>query len=92
MADTNTTELVLLDKYSAKELARLREKVDTFRGPGVINTHKKITLVPAPPQGQGSRPTGAPQTLPAGQYQYMVFQMVTQNVAGWDWTRGHPLL
>lgn len=28
--------------------------------------------------------------LPRGQYQYMVFQMVSQVASGWDWTRAHP--
>ena len=27
-----------------------------------------------------------------GQYQYMVFQMVTQNVPGWDFERAHGIL
>lgn len=28
--------------------------------------------------------------LPIGQYQYQIYQMVAQNVAGWDFVRAHP--
>lgn len=30
--------------------------------------------------------------LPKGQYQYMVYQMVTTNESGWDFVRAHPIL
>ena len=31
-------------------------------------------------------------TVPTGEFQYMVYQMVAQNSAGFDFVRGHPVL
>lgn len=31
-------------------------------------------------------------SLPRGQYQYQVLQMVSQNTVGWDFVRAHPTL
>ena len=46
--------------------------------------------------GSNPRPVlvavGAGSATSIGQYQYQVNQMVAQNVAGWDFTRAHPLL
>ncbi len=35
---------------------------------------------------------GAGGSLPVGQYQYMTFQVVSQNTNGFDFTRSHPML
>ena len=35
---------------------------------------------------------GAGATLPTGEYQYMSYQMVSQNAGGWDFARAHPVL
>ena len=34
---------------------------------------------------------GSGGSLPTGQYQYMVYQMTTQNGAGFDYMRAHPI-
>lgn len=62
------------------------------------NTVASGTIVYFPPKERedryhfnvgGSNSSG---TLSTGQYQYMVYQMVSQNSAGFDFVRGHPVL
>ncbi len=38
------------------------------------------------------RSSGGTATLPTGQYQYQIYQMVAQRQSGWDFARGHPLI
>jgi len=80
-----------IDAYEAalKELARVTEWVNTFRGTGVTNDGRRACIYIPPPVRQGGGAKAA-STLPQGQYQYQVYQVTSQNVSGWDFVRVHP--
>jgi hypothetical protein len=74
-----------------KEFPRVRGKIDSLKGPGVSNTATTITIN-RPSDGGRPGPEPFNRAIPKGQYQYMVYQMTAQNVAGWDFVRAHPML
>lgn len=88
----SSRQLSFVDDYTRREMLRIRRKLDTFTGPGVINTPTSLTLAPTQPGGKTGRPSPPPPSLPVGQYQYMPYLMVTQLVAGFDWVRTHPMV
>lgn len=51
--------------------------------PGILKGYNSVTSQPI---------YHCTPSLPTGQYQYMNYQMVSQNQAGWDFSRAHPLI
>lgn len=74
-----------------KDYPRVANKLDRLNGPGVNNSPGSISI--SPPSGGGrSAPVALTSSLSTGQYQYMDYTMVSQNVAGWDFERLHNLI
>lgn len=69
----------VLSERDKQEFNRVRRKIDSIRGPGVVNGPDSIAIMP--PTSSGGGTTQRPQSLPIGQFPGMVWITVANNQA-----------
>lgn len=81
-----------ISEADVETLLRMKRKLDNvlFVGMEGLSDEERLVIGPAAPPGGTTAQSDA--QVSTGQYQGMVFQMVSQNQTGWGFVMATPLL
>jgi hypothetical protein len=83
-----TDEFIAEYERVVRDVDRLRAKIDNLNGRGITNDFYSLSIEIPQVQASSFQP---PDSLPIGQYQEMVYKMVSQNRAGFGFVMAHGM-